>query len=94
MAQLLGRPRSKKLQTAKAKSSLVAIVDPDVLDDNDDEVPDEPLPDDWLPQLDDGEDSVSLTSVVSEASSPVSLPKKRLPSVVEDSEWDEAEILD
>lgn len=84
---------SLKDRSAGINTSANPSVDPKDLDE-DEEVPDDPLPDDWLPQIDDGEDSASVTSAASEASTPVVSPRKRLPSVIEDSEWDKAEMLD
>lgn len=63
---------------------------------------DDVLPDDWLLQEDDDDDMMSVTSAASslsdsmDAASPrkASVKVPRLPVVIEDSEWDDAEILD
>ena len=63
---------------------------------------DESLPDDWQYQDDDDEDTVSVISGHSalsdgvEATSPTkrSSNAPKLPAVIEDSEWDDAELLD
>lgn len=93
VAQLTRQSRLKRLETAKANISATSDVDPDGVDKAT-EVHDDPLPDDWLPPIDDGEDGVSVASAASEAYSPTYLYRKQLPSVIEDSEWDEAEMLD
>lgn len=63
---------------------------------------DESLPDDWQHQDDDGVDKMSVISGHSslsnevEATSPIgcSSTVRKLPAVIEDSEWDDAELLD
>lgn len=58
---------------------------------------DDPLPDDWHELA---EDSQSVASTDSRASSPHGSPvrhikrRQQLPAVIEDSEWDSAEVLD
>lgn len=76
----------------------VADLDEDLLGEAD---ADDSLPDDWQYQDDDA-DTMSTTSVASDTSDGMELgsPKKlysasqRLPAVIEDSEWDDAEVLD
>ena len=94
MAQLMKQPIGKRFQTPKASILAMPNVEADNLDEVEaDEVLDDPLPEDWLPQEDDGDDAMSVASTASEAPSPINPYTKRLPSVIEDSEWDGAEVL-
>ncbi|KAL8681375.1 MAG: hypothetical protein Q9186_002518 [Xanthomendoza sp. 1 TL-2023] len=61
---------------------------------------DNPLPEDWQERVEDEDDNVSVTStesrIPSRQESPVNSKKQRqkLEVVIEDSEWDSAEVLD
>ncbi|KAL8803847.1 MAG: hypothetical protein Q9223_006043 [Gallowayella weberi] len=61
---------------------------------------DNPLPDDWQEQVEDDDDNISVTSTESRMSSRQGSPanpkkqRKKLEVVIEDSEWDSAEVLD
>ena len=94
VAQLMKNPGLKKMKAKTAGNSSALEPESDASDDEEaDEVPNEPLADDWLPQEDDGDDLMSIASGVSKPSTPTKASTKLLPTVIEDSEWDDAEAL-
>ena len=84
---------SEKPTMAGVSSAPGVILDAKDEDDGND-VEDDALGEDWLSQEDDRDDQSSIASATCEASTPTKPFSKRLPSVIEDSEWDEAEELD
>lgn len=108
LSQLFKKPRQRKMKTKKDDNGLsFEIVVEETDNDHDDEVlpaanvDDEPLPDDWH-RFEDEEDAISVTSLRSDVSSAVepASPYKsgpaapRLKLVIEESDWDGAEVLD
>ena len=97
VVHLLKEPRTQTLKGSKAIESGAPQVDEDDLDGG---ATDDDLPDDWLYQEED--DLMSVTSATSgrsdnkDVASPIrpSTKEPRLKAVIEDSEWDEADILD
>lgn len=71
-------------------------------DDADTSMIEDPLPDDWFYQEDDDDDSVSVTSATSAIRTSFDPPSSvkpistgsRLEIVINDSDWDDAEVLD
>ncbi len=114
VAQLMKKPRGRKLQKPKSVKLPESHVDPEgnkgeadtdqQSDMGEDALQagaaeDDDLPDDWHPLEDDDMISVaSATSGVSDvdATSPIkpALTVRRLASVIEDSDWNDAELLD
>lgn len=70
VARLTKQSRSKTTQTAPRDADLKATASGDLDDVDEDEVSDDPLPDDWLLQVDDSDDEALATSTVSGAPSP------------------------
>ena len=105
VAQLMKRPKGRQ---SKAVSSHIEHDHTRNEDESDQEggnfgeialqagsVADDPLPDDWHYQEDDENDLMSTTSAASDGmDSASSLTAPRLEVVIEDSDWDEAEVLD
>lgn len=109
VAQLMKKPRERKTKAINANKSTIPMEnrledeDEDRVEDEllDLDVPDEQLPDNWLFQGDD-DDMVSMTSAESgisdriDGESPTNSKAvgRKLKAVIEDSEWDEAEVVD
>ena len=93
VAQLMKKSRmNNKLAMGSCSSAPGIELDASDVDEADD-VQDDPLEEDWLPQEDEGDDLLSVASAASEASTPKKPPRKHLPTMIEDSEWDEEEVL-
>ena len=94
VAQLMKNPGLRKFK-AKAAAVPTALGAEVNASDEDEagEAPDEPLTDGWLPQEDDGDDLMSVASGISEPSTPTKSSARPLRTVIEDSEWDDAEAL-
>ena len=101
VVELMRKPRVSKAKDPKKAASSVHKADDDAVDGDVQVIPapvdeDDSLPDDWHYQDDD--DTMSITSAASDFSdvpSPVKPPpSSRLGTVIEDSEGDEADILD
>ena len=105
VAQLMRKPRERKNKVTKGKSrlpsELVGNSDDDDIDDGlvAADIVDEPLlEDDWVYRDEDDDDMISVTTAASESKAPsptrVEKPDRVLHMVVEDSDWDNAEVLD
>lgn len=117
IAKLLRKPKVPKAKTIKGKEGLLAdaAAEPTVdeadedynhnLEEDDSDTTsafEEPLPDDWHFQENDGDDNISITSETSNASAwldPISYANPidsspRLEVVIDDSDWDDVEVLD
>ena len=99
LAVLMGKVRSRKPKAAKFNAATSLRDGIDTSEDGDDQDPeDDPLEDGWLPQ--DAEDeNVSTISVASAASDTTDTAEedkagRQRKFVVEDSDWDDAQILD
>lgn len=105
VAQLMKKPRERKTKVLKGKSTLSSALVGDSDDDDIDDgllaadIVDEPLlEDDWVYRDEDDDDMISVTTAASESRAPspvrVGKPDRTLEMVVEDSDWDNAEVLD
>ena len=104
LALLMKKPKAPKAKVAKADSATApatAIAASDFEDEASAEPDDDPLGEDWQPQ-DADEDLESMTSAASDVSEAEQIPNsvrfqatsQRLPRVIEDSDWDDAQMLD
>ncbi|MCJ1305371.1 Slx4p interacting protein [Hypocenomyce scalaris] len=105
LAQLMRKPRERKIKVLKEKSMLPSelVVNSDDEGMNDDlvaaDIADEPLlEDDWVYRdEDDDDDMISVTTAVSESRAPTPVrmgkPDQKLEMVIEDSDWDDVGVL-
>ena len=99
VAVLMGNARGRKTWMAKADAAIDLVDDVDFPKADDDQDPeDDPLEDEWLPQEFE-DDDFSVTSVASEVSdttngAEANVFAQRRKFVIEDSDWDDAQILD
>ena len=90
VAQLMRKP--KITTSAKASDSNAPGIELNASDEDEStDVQDDPLAEDWPLEEDDGDDLLSVPSTASETSIPIE--NRHLPSVIEDSKWDGAEVL-
>ncbi|SLM41481.1 excinuclease abc c subunit [Lasallia pustulata] len=105
VAQLMRKPRQRKTKVPKGKSTLpsgvVGSSDEEDFDDGllDADIVDEPLlEDEWVYRDEDDDDMILLTTAASESRTPSPVrfgkPDQTLEMVIEDSDWDNAEVLD
>ncbi|SLM38824.1 structure-specific endonuclease subunit slx1 [Lasallia pustulata] len=105
VAQLMRKPRERKTKVPKGKSTLASGVvgssDEDDFDEGllDADLVDEPLlEDEWAYHDKDDNDMISVTTTASESRTPSPIrfekPDQTLEMVIEDSNWDNAEVLD
>ena len=104
--QLMRKPRERKTKVPKGKSTLPSDLVGNSDDDDDTDgslvgadIVDEPLlDDDWVYRDEDDDDMISVTTAesASRAPSPARVEKSdwKLEMVIEDSDWDNAEVLD
>jgi len=105
LIQMMKEPRSRKRRTATGQEAMIldsAKIDEEIVaDEAVVDADDDSLPDGWQYQEGD-DDMVSVTSTMSIASeitdppttTDYNPPKRHLKAVIEDSEWDEADVLD
>ena len=105
VAQLMRKPREQKTKMPKGKSRLPSEVvgnsDEDDFDEGllDADIVDEPLlEDEWVYRDEDDDDLISVTTAASESGAPSPIrfgkPDQTLEMFIEDSDWDNAEVLD